>query len=73
MCICFCAYKIYKELQRLAASIGMAMSVDSILSVAKTITTLRVKLPKNKAVITKTMLLTEKQRSLEPLFTLLGY
>lgn len=69
VCICFCAYKVYKELQRLLLLIGMdGISVDTVLSIARTITTIRVRLPQNDSVITKTMLLTDRQRQLQPLF-----
>lgn len=73
VCICFCAYKLYKELQRLIASIGMEISIDAVLTIAKTITTIRVKLPQNKSMLTKTMFLTDRHRSVQPVFELLGY
>lgn len=73
VCICFCAYKLYKELQRLIASIGMEMSIDSVLTIAKTITTIRGKLPQNKSTLTKTMFLTDRHQSVQPIFELLGY
>jgi hypothetical protein len=69
VCICFCAYKVYKELQRIILLIGMKnISADTVLSIAKTITTIRVRLPQNKCMVTKTMLLTDRQRILQPLF-----
>ena len=69
VCICFCAYKVYKELQRLLLLIGMKdISVDTVLNIAKTITTIRVRLPHNKTMMTKTMLLSNRQRTLKPLF-----
>jgi transposase len=66
--ICFVAYKIYKELERILAKRNINMSVDKALDIAKTITTLKVKLPKSNKTITKTMILTQKQKSIEFLF-----
>jgi hypothetical protein len=48
------------------------MSVDSVLKIAKTITTIRLRLPLNDKIIYKTMLLTPAQQSLKPLFDYLG-
>ena len=45
ICICFVAYKVYKELERVIRGLGMKMSVDKVLEIAKTITTLRIRLP----------------------------
>ncbi len=47
VCICFIAYKVYKELERLIAINKIGMSVDKVLEAAKTITTIRVRMPKN--------------------------
>ena len=68
MCLCFVAYKLYKELERILPQIGLDMSVDTVLKIAKTITTIRLKLPLNDAVISRTMMLTSEQRSIKPLF-----
>ena len=48
------------------------MSVDTVLKIVKTITTIRLKLPLNDAVISRTMMLTSEQRSIKPLFDHLG-
>ena len=37
ICICFVAYKVYKELERVIRHAGIAMSVDKVLDIAKTI------------------------------------
>lgn len=68
VCICFVAYKVYKELERILKNNGIMMSVDKVLSIAKTITTIKVKLQESKETITKTMLLTDKQKSIAKLF-----
>ncbi|GHV54258.1 hypothetical protein FACS1894181_18150 [Bacteroidia bacterium] len=45
ICICFVAYKVYKELERILKTEGINLSVDKVLDIAKTITTLKIKLP----------------------------
>ncbi|WP_438850651.1 IS1634 family transposase [Bacteroides acidifaciens] len=56
VCLCFVAYKIYKELERIINILGMGMSVDTVIKIAKTITTIRLKLPLNDEMITRTMM-----------------
>ena len=68
VCICFVAYKIYKELERILKTTDINLSVDKVLNIAKTITTIKVKLPKSNKTLTKTMLLTERHKSIAPLF-----
>ncbi len=70
ICICFIAYKIYKELERLIAVNKIGMSVDHVLDAAKTITTIKIKLPENGTYFTKTLFLTEKHLAIKPLFDL---
>ena len=72
VCLCFVAYKIYKELERIINILGMGMSVDTVIKIAKTITAIRLKLPLNDEMITRTMMLTPEHRSLKPLFDYLG-
>lgn len=72
VCLCFVAYKVYKELERIIYSLGLDMSVDTVLKIAKTITTIRLRLPLNETVLTKTMLLTPEHKALHPLFDHLG-
>ena len=57
ICICFVALKVYKELERMLKASDIRMSVDKVLALAKTITTVQVKLPINKALYTQTMLM----------------
>ena len=45
ICICFVAYKVYKELERTIRELGIGMSVDKVLFYARTIPTLRFRLP----------------------------
>lgn len=68
VCICFVAYKVYKELERIIKARGIDLSVDKVLSIAKTITTLKIRLSVSSLVIYKTMLLTQKQKEIGFLF-----
>ena len=68
VCICFIAYKVYKELERILRASQFEISVDKVLSIAKTIMTIRMKLPKSGKIIEKTMLLTPEHKSIEKLF-----
>ena len=68
VCICFVAYKVYKELERILKNNDINMSVDKVLSIAKTITTIQVKLQESQETISKTMLLTDKHKSIAKLF-----
>ena len=68
VCICFVAYKVYKELERILKVSGINLSVDKVLNIAKTITTIKVKLPDSGETITQTMLITPKHKSIAKLF-----
>ena len=68
VCICFVAYKVYKELERILKLSGIKLSVDKVLNIAKTITTLKIKLPACEETLTKTMLITDKHNSIKQLF-----
>ena len=68
VCICFVAYKVYKELERILKLSGIHLSVDKVLNIAKTITTLKIKLPVSREILTKTMLLTSKHKAIACLF-----
>jgi transposase len=68
VCICFVAYKVYKELERILRMSNINLSVDRVLSIAKTITTMKIKLPISGETLTKTMLLTQKHKSIAILF-----
>ncbi|MDR2839976.1 MAG: transposase, partial [Paludibacter sp.] len=68
VCICFVAYKVYKELERILKINSINLSVDKVLDIAKTITTLKIKLPISNETMTKTMLLTSKHKSIAILF-----
>jgi transposase len=68
VCICFAAYKVYKELERILRISNINMSVDKVLDIAKTITTIKINLPVSGNKMTKTMLLTQKHKSISQLF-----
>jgi len=68
VCICFVAYKVYKELERILKLLNIEMSVDKVLNIAKTITTLKINMPISGNTMTKTMLLTPKHKSIAILF-----
>ena len=68
VCICFVAYKVYKELERLLKLSNIEMSVDKVLSIAKIVTTIKINMPVIRNTLTKTMLLTPKHKSIEKLF-----
>jgi transposase len=67
VCICFVAYKVYKELERVLKLSCFNLSVDKVLNTAKTITTIKVKMPISRETISKTMLLTARHRAIEQL------
>lgn len=66
ICICFIANKVYKELERTIRNIGLNMSVDKVLDIAKTITTLKIRLP-NGELYTQTIYTTSQQEAIKPL------
>jgi transposase len=66
ICICFVAYKMYKELERSIRQLGIPMSVDKVLSIAKTITTIRLRLP-NGELYAETLYTTPQQEAIRPL------
>ena len=71
ICICFIAYKVYKVLERGIREIGMKMSVDKALEIAKTITTLKIRLP-NGSVYTETLFTIPQQEAIKPLLKVLA-
>lgn len=66
ICICFVAYKLYKELERILKILDIGLSVDKVLDIAKTISTLTIKLDDG-TTMSKTMLTRDEQRLLQPL------
>ncbi len=68
VCICFVAYKVYKEFERILKINNIGLSVDKVLNIAKTITTIKVNMPLSGKVLVKTMILTSKHKSIAKLF-----
>lgn len=66
ICICFVAYKMYKELERQLPGYGIRTSVDKVLSIAKTIPSVKIKMPDGR-MVSKTMTFTDEQAMLLPL------
>jgi len=62
ICICFVALKVYKELERIIKQTHINMSVDKVLNMAKTITTIQIKMPINNKILSKTMLMKRHNR-----------
>lgn len=70
VCLCFVALKVYKELERILKSLNFGLSVDKVLEIAKTISSLTIKLP-NGEQKTRMLFLTEEQRRLQSLYEML--
>ena len=68
VCICFVAFNDCKELERILKKNGIKLSVDKVLGIAKTIPTIKVEMPARGTILTKTMLLTSKHKSITMLF-----
>ena len=70
VCICFIAYKVYKELERIIRISKINLSVDKVLDIAKTIVTIDIKTDGVEGVSKRTLFLTEEQMAVKPLFDL---
>lgn len=68
ICICFVALKVYKELERRLKRDNIGMSLDKVLNMAKTVTTIIFRLPDSGKTFTKTMPMKRHQRIVK-LFT----
>lgn len=68
ICICFMAYKVYKELERILGILNINLSVDKVMDIAKTISTVAIHTPEGKTE-RQVMLLTNEQRLLAPLIS----
>lgn len=74
ICICFIAYKVYKELQRIICEHNIvSLSVDKVLEIAKTIPTVKIHLPYNDTDRVETLFLTPQQKLIKPLLNLKSY
>jgi transposase len=68
VCICFVVCKMYKELDKVLNLSGINLSADKALTIAKTITTLKIKLALQNKSIYHTLLLTKQHNQLKLLF-----
>jgi transposase len=68
VCICFVACKVYKELERILRANAINLSVDKVLGIARTITTMKIRLPLSNETLTKTILLTARHKLIARLF-----
>lgn len=73
ICICFIAYKVYKELERIMKIMKFSLSVDKALEIAKTIPTVTIRMPYNGKTQTQTLFLTPEHNFIKPLFDLKKY
>lgn len=67
VCICFVALKVYKELDRILKLNGIKLSIDKVLRMAKTVTTIQVRLPLNGQLLSRTMVM-KRHKPIEELF-----
>ena len=63
ICICFMTYKVYKELERILGILNINLSVDKVIDIARTISTVAIHTPEGKTE-SQVMLLTNEQRCL---------
>ncbi len=68
--IFFVAYKLYKELERQLKQLNAKLSVEKVIEIAKTIFSIKIKLPETDHSITNNLFLTEHQKYLANLFNL---
>lgn len=68
ICLTFVAYKVYKELERQLKEKKSKLSPEKVIEILQSIFQIEVTTPKNKEIITKTLLLTEEHRNLSNLF-----
>jgi transposase len=68
ICIAFVAYKVYKELERQLREKHSTLSPEKAIDIAKTIYSVRIKTPKQKHILSKTILMTDEQKYLANLF-----
>ena len=73
ICICFIAYKVYRELEKIMKLMKFSMNVDKAHEIAKTIPIVTMRLPINQQKQTRILFLTDEQRAIKPLFDLKKY
>ena len=68
ICVSFVAYKVYKELERQLKVKNSNLSPEKAIEIAKTIYSVQITTPKNKQIVSKTILLTKEQKIIAKLF-----
>lgn len=68
ICIAFVAYKVYKELERQLKEKNAEISPEQAIEIAKTIYSVKIVTPKQKQVLSKTIVVTGEQKYLAKLF-----
>ena len=68
--ISFVAYKVYKELERQLKLRNSKLTPEKAIEIAKTIYSVKVRLPNSEQYVTKNLFLTEQQRYLAKIFNL---
>jgi len=68
ICIAFVAYKVYKELERQLKEKKAEISPEQAIEIAKTIYSVKIVTPKQKQVLSKTIVVTDEQKYLAKLF-----
>ena len=71
ICLCFAAYKVYKELERQLYEKKATISAEKAINIAKTIYNVEVKIPETSQIIEKTIITNEEQKYLNSLFNLI--
>ncbi|HET8861073.1 IS1634 family transposase [Marivirga sp.] len=71
ICLCFAAYKVYKELERQLNVKEATISAEKAINIAKTIYNIKVNIPETNQVVEKTIITNEEQKYLTELFKLI--
>ena len=66
VCICFMAYKVYKELERILRMLDIKLTVDKVMDIARTVSTITIRTSSGQEV-SQILLLTDEQKLLAPL------
>ena len=66
ICICFMAYKVYKELERILRMLDIKLSVDKVMDIARKVSTITLRTSSGQEV-SQILLLTDEQKQLAPL------
>ncbi len=69
--VSFVAYKVYKELERQLKLLNSNLTPEKAIEIAKTIYSIKVKIPNSNSSITKNLFLTEQQKYLAQIFNLI--